>query len=221
MKRLFIVICLFIWMPIPAMGGWFGPSNYEECILKNMKGVASDDAVRAIKRACRVKFPLKKPKLRDVPKKVLEDITGKAWFIDKTHLDASRTCNFYAELFNKNAKWSIHLIKMRIIDKATGTYEDVLGMDEQTQRYLDAGRAYIKETNHPLGRVTPTREQLIMFGKEKEQLMEKKHGFFKRLTSTLGGLVDTDKSKCFGFFVQKVPEKWEWNIIGAKGWSKP
>ena len=43
MKRLFTVICLFIWMPIPAMGGWFGPSNYEECILKSMKGVTSDE----------------------------------------------------------------------------------------------------------------------------------------------------------------------------------
>jgi|LGVC01.1.fsa_nt_gb hypothetical protein len=25
--------------------------------------------------------------------------------------------------------------------------------------------------------------------------------------------------KSFGFFVQKVPVKWEWNIIGAKGYS--
>lgn len=64
MKRLFTVICLFIWMPTPAMGGWFGPSNYEECILKNMKGVASDKAAMVIMRVCRKKFPPVKSKLR-------------------------------------------------------------------------------------------------------------------------------------------------------------
>jgi len=64
MKRLFTVICLISWMPIPAMGGWFEPSNYEECILKNMKGVASDVAVREIGRVGRKKFPPVKSKLR-------------------------------------------------------------------------------------------------------------------------------------------------------------
>lgn len=129
MKRLFTVICLFIWMPIPAMGGWFGPSNYEECILKNMKGVTSDRAVLEIKKACRAKFPkkpIKKPKLRDVPKKVLEDITGKAWFEDKAHTDAPYMYNFYARLHNDNAKWTITEVKIRIFDKATKTYEYIL-----------------------------------------------------------------------------------------------
>ena len=94
MKRLFTVICLLIWMPIPAMGGWFGPSNYEECILKNMKGVTSDEAARAIRRAYRAKFPRKvAEEYDDVPMSVLKDITGEAWFIDKAHPDASRTGN--------------------------------------------------------------------------------------------------------------------------------
>ncbi len=127
MKKLFAVICLFIWMPIPAMGGWFGPSNYEECILKNMKGVTSDKAVLEIRRACRAKFPekpIKKPKLRDVPEKVLEDITGKAWFTD-----AQLMYNFYARLHNDNAKWTITEVKIRIFDKATKTYEYILSRE--------------------------------------------------------------------------------------------
>ena len=64
-------------------------------------------------------------------------------------------------------------MKIRITDKATGTYEDVLG-------------------------VVAPRRSLI----ELESL-------------------STFERKSFGFFVQKVPVKWEWNIIGAKGYSKP
>ena len=175
MKRLYTVICLFIWMPIPAMGGWFGPSNYEECILENMKGVTSDKAARAIERACRAKFPHKTVGLPDIPVSVLENITGKAWFIDKAHPDASRTGNFYAELYNNNAKWEIYRVKIRITDKATGTYEDVSGV-------TGLSRGPLKTNPFSL---SP----------------------FER--------------KSFGFFVQKVPEKWQWNIIGAEGYRKP
>jgi hypothetical protein len=111
----------------PCVGGWFGPSNYEECILKNMKGVTSDKAVLEIRKACRAKFPkkpIKKPKLRDVPKKVLEDITGDAWFTNDP--DAPCAYNFYARLHNDNAKWTITEVKIRIFDKATKTYEYIL-----------------------------------------------------------------------------------------------
>jgi hypothetical protein len=59
-------------------------------------------------------------------------------------------------------------VKIRIIDKATGTNEDVSGVIPD-----------LFETLAPFER------------------------------------------KSFGFFVQKVPVKWEWNIIGAKGYSKP
>lgn len=42
---------------IDAHAGWFGPSNYDECIMVNMKGVSSDIAAKAVRRACRNKFP--------------------------------------------------------------------------------------------------------------------------------------------------------------------
>lgn len=34
-----------------------GPSNFDECILKNMKGVDSDLVARSIGAACRSQFP--------------------------------------------------------------------------------------------------------------------------------------------------------------------
>ncbi len=43
-----------------ADAGWFGPSNYDECILENMNGVGSDMAARAVGAACARQFPPKK-----------------------------------------------------------------------------------------------------------------------------------------------------------------
>ena len=34
----------------------FGPKNYDECILENMKGVSSDSATMLIENSCREKF---------------------------------------------------------------------------------------------------------------------------------------------------------------------
>jgi hypothetical protein len=46
-----------------AEAGWFGPDNYDECILGSMKGVTSDRAATAIARSCRSKFPKNTVKL--------------------------------------------------------------------------------------------------------------------------------------------------------------
>ena len=55
-SRLALALIGFV-IPAAAFGGLFGPSNYEECILEGMKGVASDQAARAVMAACRKKFP--------------------------------------------------------------------------------------------------------------------------------------------------------------------
>ncbi len=44
-----------------AVAGWFGPDNYEECVLENMKGVTSNTAAAAIAKACDAKFPKPPP----------------------------------------------------------------------------------------------------------------------------------------------------------------
>jgi hypothetical protein len=54
-NTIFVAVVLLI--PSYAIAGWFGPSTYEECVLKNMKGVTSDQASRIIAKACRDKFP--------------------------------------------------------------------------------------------------------------------------------------------------------------------
>lgn len=47
--------------PAVALAGLFGPSNYDECILENMRGVGSDIAARVVARACRSQFPVNLP----------------------------------------------------------------------------------------------------------------------------------------------------------------
>lgn len=51
---LLIFVCF---LPISLYADWFGPKNYDDCILESMKGVSSDRAATAINRACRNKFP--------------------------------------------------------------------------------------------------------------------------------------------------------------------
>jgi hypothetical protein len=58
MKATSLIIIALLSAPIPSNAGFFGPNNYEECVLDNMKGVTSDQAARAIQQACREKFPV-------------------------------------------------------------------------------------------------------------------------------------------------------------------
>lgn len=53
----FLAIILIFASSNCAYADWFGPKDYDECILENMKGASNKDAVIAIKRACRSKFP--------------------------------------------------------------------------------------------------------------------------------------------------------------------
>lgn len=41
-----------------ANAGWFGPDNYDDCILESIKPSMAKEAVFAVKNACRSKFPL-------------------------------------------------------------------------------------------------------------------------------------------------------------------
>ena len=43
--------------PAVAVAGWFGPDDYDECILKHMKGVNGRRAAGVVHRSCRNKFP--------------------------------------------------------------------------------------------------------------------------------------------------------------------
>jgi hypothetical protein len=47
----------------------FGPKNFDECVLENMKGVTSDEAAIQIMGACSRKFSKKKPTVEDATPK--------------------------------------------------------------------------------------------------------------------------------------------------------
>lgn len=54
-----IIIFLIVFCSFPARA-WspFGPNNYDDCVLANIKGAQNPQAVFAIKSVCRNKFPL-------------------------------------------------------------------------------------------------------------------------------------------------------------------
>ncbi|TKB08404.1 hypothetical protein [Desulforhopalus sp. IMCC35007] len=56
MKKFLLALCVLS-VPCSSVAGWFGPDNYEDCILENSKGVDSDVAARLVHNACRKKFP--------------------------------------------------------------------------------------------------------------------------------------------------------------------
>lgn len=56
-----------------AYAQFFGPKNYEECILQNMKGTTSDVAAGQIVAACRSKFPVGQSKQELVKREQLEE----------------------------------------------------------------------------------------------------------------------------------------------------
>ena len=58
-KILTTIILLLSVLPSVGNAQIFGPSNYEDCIIEGMQGVASDVAAVAVRSACREKFPNK------------------------------------------------------------------------------------------------------------------------------------------------------------------
>jgi hypothetical protein len=55
MKKILFILFL-ICTSVSSNAGIFGPSNYEECLLENLKNVSNSDAVNAITAACALKF---------------------------------------------------------------------------------------------------------------------------------------------------------------------
>lgn len=78
MKKISLGILLLISLNISYAWSLFGPSNYEECILQNMKGTTSDVAAELIADACTDKFysapKVKKCKTREMTTKEIRNI---------------------------------------------------------------------------------------------------------------------------------------------------
>lgn len=125
------VLCLVVINS--SYAGWFGPSNYDECILDGMKGVNSDVAAKLVAQACRKKFPVNKNsnnvvKLSD---DVLSKIDGHARFnslIRAKALNEEWTPglneDISGDIHNNNEDWYISSLVIRIMDKDSDKYKD-------------------------------------------------------------------------------------------------
>ena len=59
MKNLLITILLFLSSVSLSHAGLFGPSNYEECVLENVKTAQTKESVQVVIMTCLDKFPQK------------------------------------------------------------------------------------------------------------------------------------------------------------------
>lgn len=76
-KSVLAMILLLASVPARAQfGGLFGPENYDQCILRSMKGVTSDVAAAQIVNSCRKEFPAEEERAgRPLTPEELEKIT--------------------------------------------------------------------------------------------------------------------------------------------------
>lgn len=110
-RFLFFVLLL---LPNSSYAGWFGPSNYNECILDEMKGVTSNLAAYNIERACRARFPIQKPKDTRVPKQVLVKIDGRLG-------PSEYLGGLSGTLYNGNENWTITQVTIYCVSNADKT----------------------------------------------------------------------------------------------------
>jgi hypothetical protein len=105
MKILPIIITIF---PSLVFGGWFGASNYDECILESMKGIESDTAAREIRYSCQSKFSsnTKKESYAKLTPDELSLLTGRAGY--------SGNGSFAGKLYNGNNEITVRNISFRV-----------------------------------------------------------------------------------------------------------
>lgn len=63
-----IIALIMMLIASPVQAGWFGPDNYDDCILDNVKPDMTKYAVIAVRNACRGKFPNKQVAKKKVEK---------------------------------------------------------------------------------------------------------------------------------------------------------
>ncbi len=133
-----IIKSLFLILIFPignCYAGWFGPSNYEECILENMKEAKSDGAAYAIALACRNEFPPEKRVVvlhKELPFEVIEQLVLKCdvpiqaedrrdptSYLVERRKDLTR-----CDLYNGNSEWTVDSLIVRIRDLDSGVYHD-------------------------------------------------------------------------------------------------
>jgi len=111
-KILYLYMCVFIMVPTTAFAGWFGPSDYDECIIEGMKGVQSDVAARLVRQSCLKKFPPQKdktPKSEKIPQDSKENLSG--------HTGIGSLGYFSGNIYNGNSDWTVTELIINISEK--------------------------------------------------------------------------------------------------------
>ena len=146
-----IILVLFVIMPLTVSAGWSDPSDFDECILKHMKGVTSDVAAKLIYRSCLEKFPpkpQKKPKKRELTHLELAKLTGRASLSGYGN-------DFGGTIYNGNKNITVTEVSISVATtisgkKTTRVYKDYVNISPQAAEYFTVKIIPgDKETDHP------------------------------------------------------------------------
>jgi hypothetical protein len=98
------VIALIAVLALLSISGC-GPRDYDECVLKAMKGVTSDFAARAIVKSCRDKFPGRKQQDAQLPAEALLRLAGHGQVKDGS---------FSGNIYNGNSDWTVTQVTIKL-----------------------------------------------------------------------------------------------------------
>ncbi|MGY6509060.1 hypothetical protein ACXIUH_08830 [Vibrio parahaemolyticus] len=94
----------------------FGPKDYDDCILQNMKGVNSDLGAKQIAHSCRVKF-VDKPKVIHKERSLT---LSELWEIGRTGFGVYNNA-YLGSLYNGNADITITSLLIEITESKSGS----------------------------------------------------------------------------------------------------
>jgi len=104
MKRLFLAILLSAIQVSHVNAGWFGPSNYEDCILEGIPTARTDLAVKMVMDACMDKFPSEVSKARkETPRQTLGNPLGE-YVCEESSWDGGNTNTIRTITVNEKTK---------------------------------------------------------------------------------------------------------------------
>lgn len=118
-----------------------GPSNYDDCILQNIKSGMSDYAARQITKACRKKFPESFADvvvgLVELPPTARGKLTGK--------LGPRLGSNWGGNIYNANEDWQVDEVRILIYEPTT----DSEWTRSTTSLLADGAEEYLVDVSIP------------------------------------------------------------------------
>jgi hypothetical protein len=132
LAQVFVGLCLSISSCGVAEAGWFGPSNYDECVLDKLNGqLFSTLQVIAIQNACRDLFP--PPPVAPAPILLNKDFIK---WDTATNSDGSRTV---VRIIEKPSGYNITAVIGGFINRSPciyNTYETIIDQENEDRNWL-------------------------------------------------------------------------------------